>query len=528
MKVYIYDMSIKSKRVLVFVLAMSILIILSVIIANMVFKNKIKHFIDELPEHISLKYDDIDLNIVTGDLTLESPEFTLKGKTTNDTIVHSTLSSVAIEDFSLYNLLFKDSIVIERLTFNLPKIKYHHNPLIKNAHYKRPADQHIKMPFIISNVNISNGVIDVVQVPDNLSVFQSLNINMNLTNVAPNIGHTSLPFHFDTVSLNVKEIEYQLNDFERMSISHWIVDSEKSVLKDVKLKTQYSKDELSKHLEVERDHYDLSISSITLDRPKFLSQPEKRLEFISEHITFKNPHFEIYRDKLVKDDLTEKKLYSEALRDLNFDLTIDHVSIEDATIIYQEKVKTNKKAGELRFTYLTADMKNIGNTFSASNNTDMHINATFMDQSPLVVDWSFDVNNVHNQFLFKAEIGQLQAAKLNQFMKPNLNIMLEGELLKTFFTIDGNSNRSHIDLKTRYDNFDVVILKDNGKEKNKFLSGLVNIFIAKNSATEKDEFRHSDTKEVERDKTKSVFNFIWKNAQSGLLSAMTGNGKKNR
>ena len=114
----------------------------------------------------------------------------------------------------------------------------------------------------------------------------------------------------------------------------------------------------------------------------------------------------------------------------------------------------------------------------------------------------------------------LKANQMNQFMEPNLNIRLDGELLKTYFTIDGNTNVSNIDLKTKYENFDVIVLKENGKEKNKFLSGLINLFVSKDSNDQSDNFRKASVQNVVRIKHKSVFNFIWISIRAGLKEAM--------
>ena len=60
----------------------------------------------------------------------------------------------------------------------------------------------------------------------------------------------------------------------------------------------------------------------------------------------------------------------------------------------------------------------------------------------------------------------------------------------------------------------------------KLRSIFLNLFIAKDSKENKNNFRWSDVKDVERDPTKSVFNFIWLNAKSGLLKSMVGSGEK--
>ncbi|MEO1032520.1 MAG: hypothetical protein AAFX55_14005, partial [Bacteroidota bacterium] len=116
--------------------------------------------------------------------------------------------------------------------------------------------------------------------------------------------------------------------------------------------------------------------------------------------------------------------------------------------------------------------------------------------------------------------------EISQFTQPNLNVNFKGELKKTYFNINGNPYYSDIDLQVNFEDFQVIVLKKNGKEKNKFLSSLVNMFVSTDSDNSANQFYHGNINKIERDRTKSVFNFVWKNLESGLVSAMLGSGKK--
>src|SRR5690606_5891249 len=164
---------------------------------------------------------------------------------------------------------------------------------------------------------------------------------------------------------------------------------------------------------------------------------------------------------------------------------------------------------------------------NVNEETSVNIDAIFMENTPISVDWSFDDENGNDEVVFKADVGDLAENQMNQFMDPDLNLRLNGEINKTYFTISGNDHASLIDLKLQYNNFDVVVLKQNGTEKNKLLSGLINIFVSKDSRDKQNEFRYGQAKDIERDRTKSVFNYLWLNIKAGLLSAVTGNGEKN-
>jgi hypothetical protein len=148
-----------------------------------------------------------------------------------------------------------------------------------------------------------------------------------------------------------------------------------------------------------------------------------------------------------------------------------------------------------------------------------------METTPLKVEWDFDVNDTSDTFIFKADLGKMPAERMNLFTQPNLKVQLVGEVLQTYFTMQGNPNQSRIDLKLKYDNFEVKVLDKKGQKINKFLSSIANLFIKKDSETSEDDFREAYA-EVERDKTKSVFNFLWLNVKAGLLEAMTGGSKK--
>ena len=52
------------------------------------------------------------------------------------------------------------------------------------------------------------------------------------------------------------------------------------------------------------------------------------------------------------------------------------------------------------------------------------------------------------------------------------------------------------------------------------------MFVATDSDKNPNQFYYGNINRVERDRTKSVFNFVWKNLESALVSAMLGSGKK--
>ena len=149
------------------------------------------------------------------------------------------------------------------------------------------------------------------------------------------------------------------------------------------------------------------------------------------------------------------------LRTLPFNLTMDSVKINNAAIVYTEKVKEENQGGKINFKNLNAKISNVSNTYKSPKKTNIHVNAIFMERTPFTTHWSFDVNNTNDTFLFKADVGNLPAQDINSFTIPNLKVKLEGEANKTYFTIDGNNTTSQVDLKINYDQFKISVLNKN-------------------------------------------------------------------
>ena len=527
-KVYLYIMNRKTKKSVFIIGGILLVLVIGFFILDYIAQQKFKTAVEKLPSHIELQYEDVDISIFGGNFKLSKPLLNIKGKITGETNAQIEMDFAYLKDFSYWSYLVNDTISIENIIFENPQIIYYHNDVVKDSSYNSSLQGQIKKSFKIRKIQVNNAKAEVFNIENDSLIFKTDAFYLDLDAIELNSETLAsrLPFNFGNVSVRSKNLKYQVGEFEHLFIDSLHLKNQRSMFSEVKFKTKYGKRELSQIIKKERDHFNVEIASVEILGQDMGFHGDSIFDFSSKNIVFEQPKLEVYRDKLVADDTTRKDLYSKMLRILNIDLTIDEVNIKNGTIVYEEKVKAENKAGQLKFNQLDANITKLSNTYPEGEKTKIDISAIFMENTPLKVDWQFDVNNVNDQFTFAADLGLLKADHLNPFMQPNLNIKLEGELLKTYFTIDANANKGSIDLKTDYDQFDIVILKSNGREKNKFLSNIVNLFVAKSSDKKENDFRYGSSTEVDRDKTKSVFNYVWLNVKSGLQSAMIGSGKK--
>ncbi|MGB3607548.1 MAG: hypothetical protein WA775_02160 [Psychroserpens sp.] len=498
-------------------------------VAKQVALNQIEKLVENLPQHIELNYTDLGLDIVYGNLEIVNPKFTLRGKTTNNMVSDIEMKSFRIAGFGYWDYFVNDNISVESVVFDVPIIAYYHNDKVNAESYDANLKTVFNKNLHLDLLHVGNASVHVFDSKTDSLIFSAEELELKLNDVTSKTETTNrLPVAFSDFLIIAQNIKYNSGNFENLSVDSIEVAKHESVISGLSLKTKNSKTELSHLIETERDHINLSVASIEVLNQELLLKSNSSTTFMTDKVKITEPVLKVYRDKLVRDDLSFKPLYSKMLRELNLSINLNSVIITKGDIVYEENVKTDRRAGKLEFLNVEATIDNLSNMYAPSGRTSIKVSADFMRSTPLNVDWSFDVNDVNDRFIFKADMGLLKANELNQFMQPNLNLKLEGELIKTYFTIDGNANDSHIDLKTDYDEFDIILLKENGKEKNKFLSGIINLIIAKDSKNTSDDYRYSKTQKVERDKTKSVFNFVYKNVQAGLLSAMTGSGKKSK
>ena len=500
------------------------LIIIASIGVNFYIKNKIEKLIKyDLPEHIAVSYEKLDVAILNGSVHLSNPKLTIKNKGDSQQHTFINLSDLKISNLSYWRYLFKNQINIGKISLENPKIVFYKDNVVKDSTDTSPTK--IEKAILVDRLRIANASIRIYEHSQDSLLLSTTNLSVEIKDILldPESISKKIPLEYKYYAATSDSIFLKAGEYENLSVKNFELKNGEATFNDIVFKTKYSKAELSKIIKIERDHYDLTMASLQVHDFDF-GYIEDRYTAKSPKILFNAPNLEIYRDKLLPDDTSTKNLYNKMLRELPFDLGIDSLYIQNGNIRYEERVHPENKGGFISFNDFEAKIGNLGNTYPPSEKTELHIKANFMDQTPIDVVWNFDVQNKTDTFIFKGQVGNLNAERMNNFTEPNLKVKVEGNANRTYFTIDGNNERSRTEAKISYSDFKVTVLKKDGKEKNKFLSTVVNIFVAKDSEDPEDQFREGNA-EVLRNKDKSIFNYFWISLQGALKKALTGSGK---
>ncbi len=132
------------------------------------------------------------------------------------------------------------------------------------------------------------------------------------------------------------------------------------------------------------------------------------------------------------------------------------------------------------------------------------------------VNWSFDTSKIDDSFKISGNISNLPASQVNLFLKPYLNVSVEGYINRLNFDFNGNNAQIFGQMNLKHQNLKVNILDKNTKEKKKFLSAVINLVVKTNS----NKFPDNVEVNVKRDPTKSFFNLFWRGIEEGLKKTL--------
>lgn len=514
-------------------IALFILVVLlggAAIYLNTYLKDQLQRVIEnDLPKSISLSYEDIMIDSWGGNAEIKNACVDFKS---NDSLPGSRVqnATVTLKGFSHWDYFKEKNIHFKTINIHADTlIHYPHSGIKKTADEKEEdsldnpiSAKNLENGFQIENFNLVTDFIQIRNPKTEQIELRTAHFNLKLKEITPTISETpTRPFNYEQIQLSSDSLYYKLNAFDVLTIAQIRWDGISLILDNTQIKTTISRSALSKQLKSERDHNNFSIKQVIVDSLRYGHHPSKKMYIDASKLELKQPALVIYRDKRLPDNYETKPLYSEKLRELDFDLMIDSVQISNGAITYEEKVSSAADAGKLDFKQIHASIYNLGNTYAlGSKKTQIDIEALFMHKSPLRLKWNFDVQNKQDQFYVDGSLKNLPAADLNAFTSPNLGVSMEGSLQEVYFNIVGNDYNAHVDMKMKYDDFKVSIVDQEKKKKKWLASTLANIFISKTSKREESGFKEGQG-DVQRNRNKSFFNYLWISLKEGMLKSMT-------
>lgn len=375
----------------------------------------------------------------------------------------------------------------------------------------------IQFPVLIRNVNLKNSNITYDKENQPLS-FNDLNASIKNIELSEKPKYGGLAIKVKDYTLTTKNFAYKTR-FYNMTVAALELNKNKIKLDQFAMKPLVSRAQFIRIIPVESDLYDLKANQVNVAGQWDFFSEDKFLH--ATNVTILSANANIFRSKISADDPKEKLLYSRLLRNIKIPMFIDLFQLKNSVLEYEEDTPKSSGPGKLTFTDFNMSVKNLNSSKMKSMPTqvDIKIDCTFMETSPLSVNWGFNTADQSDRFTIAGKLTNIPAVALNAFVVPYMSVTATGTIQEMLFNFKGNPkgiggtfNLKHKDLK-------VSILDKDSKKKKGVLSAVVNIFVKSDSG----KFPESVTVEnVERDPTKSFFNLFWKGIEDGLKKTLIG------
>ncbi|MDG4945220.1 DUF748 domain-containing protein [Weeksellaceae bacterium KMM 9713] len=339
---------------------------------------------------------------------------------------------------------------------------------------------------------------------------------------APDDNQNHLTYKF--IHLDAKDLNAAISDLHKIQIKDIQIEDKIATFNKLSITPNYSRTEFQKHIKEEKDVINLDVPKVVVSDYDYSFDKEDN--FIkANQITLNSPDLSIYRNKLMPDQTGRKPLYSEMLRKLKMELAIDDIQIKNAKLSYEEHVDRNQAPGKIHFTQLHGNIRNLYNKIPSKDLVSINLDAQFMGHAPTHIEWTFNVHQPADHFRIKGSVKNLDAKSLDGFLIPNMKAKLDGKVQLTTFDFKGNDIKSTGRMDMNYDDLKVDVL-NRKNEKKGFWSAIAN-FLVKNDKD--DSSKVNNIVSVERDQTKSFFNYFWLSLKDGIKqNVMKFQGKKDK
>lgn len=434
----------------------------------------------------------------------------------NQNNVNIKIEKAILHNINLYKILVEENIDVGLLKLINPNITINKTQTIQ------VKDEFPPKSLTIDNFEIEGGSISLLDKEQNDTLFSSGMTRVKLNAISLD---QSAPFHFKSSLVDeavLTELYTKINEFDALRVNHITFKNENVAATSLSLATELSKEELSEIIKTERDHTIFRLGKLEIKEFDF-QMVSQHSSLSSSEMLLSNFDLAIYRDKLLEDDREKKRYYGNLLRNLPFQFDIQTVNIKNGNLTYAEKVKSGVKPESLVFEKIAGKFSNLQNF--RDNPLNIKLSTQIMGEAILRVDYEMNPLDNKESFLLKGSLSNFMASSVNPFLRTSTGTTTKGYINQMFFTIDGNSSKAKGDIKMKYEDFEIQILKKDLLKINKVLSFLGNLFINDGSKSDEDGYRYG-TIEMEPNVSKSFINYLWACLMDGMVDTVTGSGKK--
>jgi hypothetical protein len=502
-----------------------------------------------------LDFTSLDLKLLSGKIVIH--DFSFKPDSliyqANDTLrlkypllIEAEVPLLSLYDLDVLELLKNKKVIIGGIEITNPGIRLidhltKEEKELRSKNYKPEPDTSAKKPNPINHLNLQyfsivGGSAEVYNRVTARSIFKADSIQLLLSDVLVDpekplntiLDKTYGSSKFEVGSVTLKN-EKGFYDFELGGVALNLAENSLAINR-LKLMPKYTKAQFGRKFGKQTDRFDVNVQSIKIhgfDINRYLLSGGIKLQ----SVIVEGLNLEIHRDKNVPFDQTKfPKLPWQSLAQVKNYLEIDSIVVNNSSILYEELAEGRPDAGRVPIGNVNISVLNVSNdsVFIAKNGPmTVQMKAKIFNQGDLLLNIEVPEDLTSSDFSFSGRVGPMDMQAFNSITELNVHVNIEkGTLDSLVFWANANETYATGQLTMVYDSLKINVLKKD-EEKTKLqemgvVSWLGNQIVKSfNPAKDKPGDKPLVAEIfVERDKNKSVFNYIVKAFISGIKGSL--------
>lgn len=364
----------------------------------------------------------------------------------------------------------------------------------------------------VGALNLINGTFSQRKQGVNKMNVKNFNVKLNSVTTNRNMLQESIPFHVRSHLITARALDIDAGKYYRVKVDQIKNCGKDTHISNLAFLPKYSRNQFNKMIPVEEDLYTIKAKSVYVKDHNSAIGDKTAIDL--ERIAIEGLSCNIYHDLAPPDDNSIRYMFSKKLRDIKFPLYVKQIDINNSTLSYEEVAEKSQIPGKIIFDNFNAMVKDVNSAKIKGRPTWVKVDADFkfFGEALTNVHWQFDVADRNDNYAINGTIKDLSVDNANLFVRPYLNVTLDGQIHYLKFDYKGNSQKIGGNFYFKYNNMHVNFMnKETGKER-KLLTAVANIFVKDDSKGEQNYMKV----EKKRDPNKSFFNLLWQGIMEGL------------
>ena len=516
---------------------------------NPLIETKLKEVVHNSTDGLyALKYEDLDLNIGLGNLTIAHAELIpdsavyqkmIASKEAPNNRYHIKIESLKVRRFNLMDVLFNRKLNIKSISFIEPQVhlmsEYHAFNDTVRTQPKKTLYENVKDLF--SSVNVRN--IDMDNIKFKYSKYEEgkeSSIDLDKVSIKVYdvlIDETSLQdttrfFYTKMVDVEVPEFEYDLPDgyykakFKSLKIN---TRDENVLMTDVAYFPKMNKSSFYKQKKQNVTMAILKFDTLRIEHLDFKALVDNQ-QTIASKVQLKNGSVDLYSDKRypkypvikIGESPHQKLLKSKKL------LRLDTVLVDNISVRYYQMSEKYLKEGSISFNNAYGTLTNVTNdSLVLKRNKYMRadLRAKVMNTGNLHAKFGFDMLSKSGFHTYSGTLGAMNATAFNKILAPLLNVEIGlGSIKKIAFNMQGTDRKNWGEFRFDYQDLKINLLKksdENGEQSSKkVVSFLINQLLINESNPDSKGVYTVAHVNYRRDPEHTFFKTLWQSLLEGI------------